>query len=456
MRLGTLLKLTLASVALAAWFLVTASLWWFPRIPLRATLAGTAPSALLAFSPSGDTLALTSSDNSSLSLWDVNEVTKLEEIVSDDADRAVFSPDSQLLAVPQSHGELVFWDVATRRPRLTLHEPVGRFCFSPDGALLAGCLEPSGELGVWEVDSGKQLTILPGCSWFQFDASGRHLVHETAEKTLLWNLKDERDDASLEGIVRAFSPSGDRVALASDSTVRVYETQSAHEVAVLDISHAEDLALASDNRTLAVLQSGRIALWDLDDLGPKCAFENSGCEGPMFFSPDGSLLAIKSFLSSQTSGLWNTRANPPRLVFVGLFTGSSAFLKRGTIREMAFSPDGKTVVIHGMHPPASNDLRTKLKRWLQRNQTVQTLGELKLVETSSCQVYASVNDCATWLLSPDGMALATKGYDDENVKLWTVPRRTPFVQRLLYTWGPPILLLAAWLALRLRTQHSRT
>ena len=111
-------------------------------------------------------------------LWERNELKPPIpfELRHREVKCVAFSPDGKMLATGdgswESPGEVVVWDPATLKPRARLKGHSGwveSLSFSPDGKILATCgwtilhgNEPfqnfySGEVRVWEVESGRQL-----------------------------------------------------------------------------------------------------------------------------------------------------------------------------------------------------------------------------------------------------------------------------------------------------------
>src|SRR5262249_23583176 len=77
----------------------------------------------------------------------------------------VFSPDGRTLASGRSAGEPYYrghlWDVAARRERLQLPEPISPdvIVFSPDGRFLAARGQATG-LALWNTRTGKKKVVL--------------------------------------------------------------------------------------------------------------------------------------------------------------------------------------------------------------------------------------------------------------------------------------------------------
>jgi WD40 repeat protein len=152
--------------------------------------------AALAFSPDGRHLALAGTDR----LVQVCDAASGEEVrtLRGHADRltsAAYGPDGALLATGDSAGAILIRDAATGERLRTLPAHAGAvrgLAFSPDGRRLASAsfdsLRATGEVKLWDADTGQELLALPGQLAVAFSADGRRLAAPAAGR-----LRDVQD-----------------------------------------------------------------------------------------------------------------------------------------------------------------------------------------------------------------------------------------------------------------------
>jgi WD40 repeat protein len=237
--------------------------------------------------------------------------------------------------------------------------PTGHKGFSPDGRVLAWC-EPD-QIRLWDSQTGKPVGSLPQthASAIAFSADGQYFA------------------ASATG-TGAAAPS-----------VTVWKTPTLTETARLP-GQADALIFAPDGRTLAVIQSNRVLLWDVRSQVVRALINalQPGDEyvfwsrSPNGFSPDGKLFAIADNMYTR---LWNTTTGE----LVGNLAGP-----RESIWTLSWSPDGKTL---------ATAIGPKVKLW-----NVATLEELTTL--------MSANRVGCHAFAPDGSMLV--GDMLNNIRVW--------------------------------------
>jgi WD40 repeat protein len=213
----------------------------------------------------------------------------------------------------------------------------------------------------------------------------------------LWDLADRsmRELATFTGAGRfwrlAVSAKGERVAAATESTVHVWEVDSAKEVLRLErpVRSVADLALDADGGQLAIVESaGPIGLWKVEG-GGKVA--TVGQEHPnfarVFFAPRGRRLAAEG---GSRIGLWDTTDGRPLLLKPARYRTAGGVA--------VFSPDG--------HRLASDDDNGVIRLWdTEDGKELASFGKL-------------ADGAGLLAFSPDSEQLAGSGPTDGIVSVW--------------------------------------
>jgi WD40 repeat protein len=295
----------------------------FPRRP--PLTSHTDQVASVAFSPDGSTLASGGGDRLVI-LWDARGSDMLlghRDLVT----TVAFSRDGTMLASGGMDGKIVIWDVAGRRPPRsgTAQGPVRVVAFSPDGKTLASASNRGGQL--WDVSDLVTSAALPGTE------SG--------------------------GSALAFSRDGRRLAVASASTVTVWNLGSAPPQPGRSRRHpttVNSLAFSPDGKTVASAdRNGNLAVWEVDDPANGTAWKAPDSVETVAFSPDGRTLASGGLDKNVT--LWDVA----RHTATATLTGHIA-----QVQGLAFSPDGMTLASAGFDRTIilwDMDSKTRLATW---------------------------------------------------------------------------------------------
>ncbi|MEM9119394.1 MAG: NB-ARC domain-containing protein [Cyanobacteria bacterium P01_F01_bin.56] len=305
-----------------------------------------------------------------------------------------FSPDGQLLATGDFHGEVSLWLVANQQKLLNCqagidsnwsaaYSPVA-VAFSPvaNPSLGSDCILASGScdgtVSLWDAHQGHRLKQLTGHgNWvvaIAWSPDGKLLASGSHDQTIkLWEPLTGQVLHTLQGHTSwvwdvAFSPDGRFLASASeDHTVRVWEVATGacrhilrgHRDLVWAIAFSavnQHLLTGSSPLLASAGRDQTIKLWDLAT--GQCLQTLPGHTAQIWavtFSPDGRTLASAG--ADQTIRLWDTATHHCLKLCVGHSNG---------IRDVAFSPDGQTL--------ASGSHDQTVKFWdVRTGQCLQTL-----------------------------------------------------------------------------------
>jgi WD40 repeat protein len=347
---------------------------------------------------------------------------KMLELLTGHAGRVwcvAFAPDSRLLATAGKDGTVQLWDPDDRQNRKTLPSPP-RSCllaFSPDGKrLIAGGTEKhEGRLSIWEVPSGRLASTWPTSNpitELALAPDGRTLAtgHVTGLVTV-WDLDKGQPRLTFQAIERtgpdlnyvsdlAFTHDGKTLLTNGSGRVLQWDVSTGTLQRALTPANVPHWGLAYCPRgnLVATNTPDGLALWDLASGSSQTLPWTGPGSLPRLhaFSPDGTILAG---CSDSNVFLWDVaarRAGPPLLGH------------RGRVRQMVFSPDGKTL--------ASLSMDGEVKLW-----SVLTGQELLSLEG-----HPSARSVA---FSPDGRMFALscdpEGSNNGEVYLWLPPEGPP-------------------------------
>ena len=245
---------------------------------------------------------------------------------------------------------------------------INRIRFSPDGNELA----VASSIGIWvySVATGDELALLTG---------------HTAEVRNI-----------------AFSPNGRILAsTANDSTLRLWDTESGQQLAVLSDGRIAPYSIAfSHDSTMIASGSRTIQVWDVDTGNPLATLTgHTESIGALAFSPDGKILASGSW--DMSIKLWDIATEEQLSTHSG--------------QTFVFSPDGKTFAV------ISNDTSQESDRQGP---------SIRLLDIATGEHLSTLSG-ETLAFSPDGKTLASRDTDG-TIRFWN-----PDTGEQLRTCFPP-------------------
>jgi WD40 repeat protein len=253
-----------------------------------------------------------------------------------------WSPDGRRLATAHQDGTVQTWDVASGGRLATLrgHKgPVRKVRWSPDGRQLASAGSDT-TVRLWEARSGRPLATLPGnareVAFLSWSPDSKRLAWDTDDgKVFLGEVATGScRRAAFAGHGVAWSPQGDRLAVAEAYEVRVHDAQSgALSNSWTGTAFKKNWPCWSpDGRWIATMADYRVDVREAATGRARFApLGHTQRLSALAWSRDGEQLATATEEDRRVH-LWDAATGNPILTLPG---------HTGTIVSVAWSPDGR-------------------------------------------------------------------------------------------------------------------
>ncbi len=295
-------------------------------------------------------------------LWDALAVKALQRFQGPTAGAwsLAFAPDDRSLAVG-GKGAVQVWDALAGALRVEFKAPlvfgpargpIASLAFNADGTLLAGADNLARPAHLWAVKEEKCLASFDGLSGtcgLAFVKGGALAAANRAGTVSAWDAVAGKELHPGKGhagglLALAFRPDGKVLATAgTEGTIKLWATDTGTVTATWTTSAqqgpAHALAFGPDGAFLAAVTATHVVLWDVA-AGKVKSFVGfpSGARGAVAFHPDGKSLAV--------SGGPGTRL--VSILKVPALASARQFSSAAPVRDLAFGPDGKALLVRSL------------------------------------------------------------------------------------------------------------
>lgn len=322
-------------------------------------------SELVAWSPDATKLAAVSrryyAKDVKLRIWDVSSGKLLAGLPahSDRITALAWSTDGQFLTTVGRDSTARIIDVAGGKVARTIegHRSwlYGSPTWSPDGRVMAwpGRAANGGIVWLWDIAAGKPLPprkVPAGTRGLRWSPDGKKLLGLAGDRTLVFlDLQSQKNPETLptrdyQTYTWAWSPDSKHAAYAGrprregGAAIYIVDPETALEQKIIRTKHRGIgiLKFSPDGKVLAVVSGYQIDLWNVAD-GERLASFKGGKEKEhirnMAWSPDGKTIASGG--TDNCVRLWSVETGKQTARFTQEYMGD--------VRDVAWSPDGKKV-----------------------------------------------------------------------------------------------------------------
>jgi Tol biopolymer transport system component len=210
--------------------------------------------------------------------WDIEtqrQIWTVPTVKDEDAESAVVSPDSRMIALGTSNGALKVFDAATgsRLHFLVIGRAVDAVAFSPDGTILASASD-DGSIRLFDTKTWCETKHLDNSDMTEsiaFSPDGSLLAAATFEKARLWDLASGKE-------LRSFQ-------VRPGKTPRVFADVGEHDAQLWRM--AWQVAFSMDGKFLGTGSSAAVQIWNPSTGQEVFSTSSNGQVGSLHFSPDG-------------------------------------------------------------------------------------------------------------------------------------------------------------------------
>lgn len=396
----------------------------------------------VAISPDGRRLASggggdgTAPSHNEVRLWDVASGEEIAQLHEDDGQRPRlrgwvysidFSADGRTLAVASPYAVRI-WDVARRKQIHRLSKCSYDVAFSP----IANRLVTPGDFGIYDPQSGQQLSKLPGnvgvYGRVSYSHSGQLIASGNKDGYVqLWNADSGKEivrRSGHEGGIRcvAFSPDGTVAASLSrrDGTIRIWGTASGKQLRKIPVTwrgpdvwwseEGSDVLFAPYGREIVTwTYDSTLRYWQLGSLQKRSLPLGSTSSTALTLSKDGTRAAIAEYNGGSRSRIGVYELDGGTLV-ASLDPFQNKSTSDAWVSSMAFSPDGKTLAVGVLNGSASlqDAPAPSVQLWDVKRKALQR------------RLRSAIAPPGKVCFSPDGTLLATSAVRGSPLQLWRV------------------------------------
>jgi len=409
----------------------------------------------VAFSPDGNLLAGGSKDGL-VSLWQVSDggLVNTSKGHTKNISSVFFSADGQAVFSASWDGKVRMENVATGEIiRVFSGQYVLDAAISADGKTIATYdhrvyISP-GNLIFWDVESGKKLKTIASPSDYVItsivlSSDGQYIAASLENHTVkIWSvasgiLQNTFEDLQpkdgwyyLENFFLSFSPDGQSLSAAGVDTVGIWDFKKGTLLTSSKIKNQsyDHIALSPNGKSLAAVDGPNVDLIQIGDGSLIPTKDVIQSNGKVAFSPDGSTLLVSMF--DNTARLWPISDQGIKKSF--------ETDKKGYIRAVAYSPDGKMVALEETYT-GKVELRQVSDGSLVKSMQIGTsygvgslafspdgnylagaLGDqIRLFKTEDGKPVKLFNAGIGMAFSPDGTMIAGGG-EKKTITIWKVP-----------------------------------
>ncbi len=341
-----------------------------------------------------------------MQLWDVvtgRELFNVYHGYDGAISNLAFGPDGKVLFSNGENGQVILWDMVTRKQMGILPGKTMSFSISPNGKTLATSAHsyPNDKVQIWDVITGKADLVIPvpNVGYFGkvvFSADGRGLFMTNQDKTRTeLRLQQWEVSTGKRVQIRTYSQPMLSPYLALDGKTLFAELYSLDE----NIEVGGDLSIID-------VQSGRQRLL------PAPQKEVMQTPTP---SPDGRMVATGMSAPNSIVRLWEVITGKQTHSFQGL---------KGGVGKIAWSPNGRLVAAGDVRRPIYDNIRTML-RWKTSWDVDQSVRLWDAATGKELASFGGIRTNVTALtFSPDGKTLVA-GLSDGTILVYEIDKVDP-------------------------------